>query len=369
MSTNDLPEYITAEDAVRLMIEGDGRLRLPIYYEAAFAPFFIQLDLCEELLTNLCQSAMQNGSEADVRSSRKNAKNIRHIIELAKSYRGDLNYEIYRATKEDDSRIELHHSSPDSNDPPLILTASLIDWAFVVPKVDIFGIHARRHSPNRESGDFSFSVEPAHEPSRAEIKRWGEKHLLSGDSLWEQVKRGSRSGHSTEPGILDNGRILFLAIAWFLDTLLSRYDAKWKERVTDISCTISNPILLNGELNHTTIINEVIRHLSTDVPPNVDGKIRNHIDEVMPELLSKEITKDHFTKRELPAAFRTLYGLSRATYRKRLGSISQENLGGKDPSPEALIESMISKLTEPPMLHVDDLRRCIGESYSRTEEK
>jgi hypothetical protein len=58
-----LPDTMTIENAVRAMIEGDGRIKLPLCYETIGGfPIFEHLAECQQIMERRYDSALEYGT-------------------------------------------------------------------------------------------------------------------------------------------------------------------------------------------------------------------------------------------------------------------------------------------------------------------
>ena len=151
-----LPDTMTIEGAVRTMIEGDGRIRLPLCYDTIIGfPFFEHLAECCRILDRRYESALEYGSPESQEMARQQLDTMETIQRNAQLYREDLNNLADSKTH----GLSPDMASPEDNslgtDHRRVTRSFLVPWAYRTHDVDIHGFQARQaQSGNDSDGPF-----------------------------------------------------------------------------------------------------------------------------------------------------------------------------------------------------------------------
>jgi len=353
-----LPEWLTVEQAVCAMIDGDNRIKLPMCYETIGLPFFDRIEECNRIMARLVESSLEFESNAGQIAALKQQESMDHITRLVELYRNDLGLEIDNAGKNAESAFTADDVVTDDDSSKHIKRAPFVQWARDIHQVDIFGYQARRErtSSSTDQGQRSdFSI-PENTPlSEQELKARGDRNFLSGDRLWE-IMTGERPGSD-----YSEGQKLFLSMAWLLDSILTGYNGEWRNIINNITDTTTGGMMIKGRPHLNSIVDEISQELPMDKGGKKPEKtIEGHIKLVMGYLT---LTGEHvvnLSPRQQTMVFRTLYGLARAVWKVKTGTPAPDRMVVK--YPDQIYSILAEGLTEKTPITPDDLNRCLDKA-------
>jgi hypothetical protein len=326
------------------MIEGDARLKLPLCYQLVALPYFDRIAECRRIVERAYDSALEFGSMTGQTAARNAFNNMVHIERLVQLYRLDLETKI------------------DSDKADIVDRSWLLDWAYSVHNVDIFGTQARQRqgdSDKRDSDGFSVAIPTT--PTLEESAKWAEGHLLSGDRLRREV---FGEPPTPKPEFTERQK-LFLSIAWLIDELLTKRNGQWRNILQDPNDKASSGFLINGRLNANTLAQSVVDQL----PEGLGGKdaskaIKGHISFVMHYLTPGLDQVSEFSKKASPHAYRTLYGLARAVWKAKTGQAVPDRRTVQYPVDCTTV--LAADVTEATPLSPDELKDCLEKALEAT---
>lgn len=350
---------MSIEDAVRAMIEGDARVKLPMCYETLGFPFFDRLAECCRILERRYDSALEYESGDSHENARRQFEAMKVIRRNAELYREDLNNLADSGTPGfSPAPWALQGEEGAHPDRGLVNRSFLMPWAYNAHGVDIHGFHARQKQALDGSPREDLSLAGQNEQ---DLKAWAQKNLLSGERLW-QLMVGDQAKPLPQ---YSEGQILFLSIASLLDILLTKEHGDWCKIITDKTAKTSVGYFIKSRLNVTLLVGAV----SAQLPIDIDGKdpaktIEGHIKSTVAFWLhGPEFILDYSAK-AMPKGYRTLYGLARAAWNILSGQAPPDKRAVKYPA--TLRESLSKGLTAKAPLTAVALEGCLEHALNIT---
>lgn len=347
-------ENLTVEDAVRLMIEGDNRIKLPACYELIGFPFFDRIKECVRILERRFDSAIEYETEEGQQSIIRQLENIEHIRKNTELYRNDL--------------IVLTGELPDGIST--FAYPDIVKWAREVHGVDIYGYHARQQQTGDDAqhdGASDLPIPQAPSFTKEEAKAIVERNTVSGKTLWSMMIR-----NNSVPAAYTEGQKVFLSISLLIDALFTKQHQDWRHIVNDETDKTSKGFLLNGRPNTS----EFIRKIKPEFPVKLDGSsnektTKGHINLAIEYLTDSPDHLTDFSKKQLPMAYRTLYGAARATWSAMFPKKTAPDADGCKYHRDTLadLEESLPKYTELPLDHLGDCLNAAKQEVSQQHEK
>jgi hypothetical protein len=319
-----LPDAMTIEDAIRAMIEGDGRIKLPLCYETIIGfPVLEHLAECCLILERRYDSALEYGTKESQEIAQKQLEDMETIQRHAQLYLEDLNnladakapgFSPDADLPEDGSLIPYDRS---------VLRSALVPWAYKTHGVDIHGFHARQAQPGNgsdQSVQKGRSIPDRSPPTMSEPRDRAKLNMASA----EHLRRAVLGIDNAERNEYSEGRRLFLSLAWLLEKILTGKNADWRKIVTDETDKTSTGFFTNGKLKYSKIVRPIALQLPVDPNTKDPAKtIDGHIKLLLDYLMNPDNILE-FSGKQTPMAYRTLYGLARATWKAKTGKLSPE---------------------------------------------
>lgn len=280
------------------MIEGDARLRLPLCYEAILLPFFDRITECQRILNRRYDSSLDFESNDGQEAARRQLDEMEHIARSVELYRGDL-----------ELLLEAEYGGKGK-----FKSSWLIRWAREKHGVDIFGIYNRLEETDLDPAlapPEGTTIPERRRPSAEEVAAWAERNTLSGDRL----RRFVFGEPEDSPPEYGDGQHAFLAMAWLIDQLLTNKNGDWRQIVSDETDETSVGYLINGRIHRSAMA----RKVAAELPRHPDGKdpvkaITIHVGHVLEFFAHGQDHIFDFSAKALPGAYRTIFGLARATW-------------------------------------------------------
>jgi hypothetical protein len=361
-----LPDTMTIENAVRAMIEGDGRIKLPLCYETIGGfPIFEHLAECLQIMERQYDSALEYGTPESQEIARLHFEAMETIQRNAQLYREDLNNLA-------DSKAP--GFSPDTASPEdaglksdhrRVNRAFLVPWAYNSPHgVDIHGFHARQ-ARSRNNGDpqgqKELSIPAPTRVAESNVQDWVQRNAASADELRLAVLGEALQARPE----YNEGQLLFLTLAYLLDGLLTAKNEAWRGIVSDETDKTTIGFIINGRLNNAEIVRSVADQLpvsetAKDPTKNIKGYIKPTADFLM---YGPDCILD-FSAGQVPMAYRTLYGLARATWKAKTLKFPPDRHTVEYP-PE-ILDELDEGLTGATPLTADELEGCLEEALQTT---
>lgn len=362
-----LPESMTIEDAVRVMIEGDGRIKLPLCYDTVIGfPFFDHLEECRRIMEKRYDSALEFATTESQEIARQQLDAMETIQRNAQLYREDLN----NLADSNASGFSPDTVSPENaslqSDHRCVNRAFLVPWAYNSPHgVDIHGFHARQVQPGNDR------VQPVQdglsipEPSRVtepDLHDGAQQNVTSADELRLEVM-GERIQARPE---YSEGQLLFLSLACLLDELLTARNGDWRGTVSDETDKTTIGFIINGRLNIADIVRSVadqlpVNETAKDPTKNMEGHIKPTADFLMhgPDYVLE------LSSKKMPMAYRTLYGLARAAWKAKTSKFPPDPRTVEFPTD--ILDVLVDGLTCETPLTADELKGCLEEALVTTQ--
>lgn len=284
MDTN----WLTAEQAVRVLIEDDLELKKPYGYEFHLGgTVFSQLERC--VVT--CETRSHNSRKGDERAMRQATRSMEHaefVQKRAKRYAADLSQEIYLASLGRKSLLKLRAHPWRGRQMTRVSRLSVIHWAYVTQQVDIDGFHARREGRG-------VPIEPRYtdELSTGQIARNVRSSTADPKDIWRELVAS------------DNRQRLFLANLCLLQILLQIKHRNWLIEIRRQGITSATELYKKRVIEKKSIAIAI----STEAGSS-QRSMEKMIDRLLNHFLDKDSEQPIFAPREIQTANQMLYGLA-----------------------------------------------------------
>jgi hypothetical protein len=154
------------------------------------------------------------------------------------------------------------------------------------------------------------------------------------------------------------GKKLFLSIAYLLDLLLTHQHGDWRRIINDETDKASGGSLLNGRLCIRTIASKIV----DEFPESLGGVGRKKTTEKHVKLAVEFLTQEQghikdLTAQGKPKAYRTLFGLAKATWRGETRTPRPEI--AESEYPPSIHSALSQGLNSTTLVTPDVLERCL----------
>lgn len=283
MDTN----WLTAEQAVRVLIENDLEVKEPYGYAFHLGGTVLsQLERCLETCETLLEKSRYRDEPA-MRQARRRMEHAEFVQKRAKRYAADLRQEIYLASLGRKSLLELRPHPWKGRQMTRVSRLSLIDWAFVTQQVDIDGFHARREGRG-------VPIEPRYtdELSTGQIARTVRSFTADPKEVWRELVES------------DKRHQLFLANLCLLHTLLQIKYPNWITEINRQGITSATELYKKEVIEKKSIAVAIASEARSS-----QRSIEMKIDRLLNHFLEKRSEPSIFTPGGFTAANQMLYGL------------------------------------------------------------
>jgi hypothetical protein len=163
-----------------------------------------------------------------------------------------------------------------------------------------------------------------------------------------------------------DGQKVFLAIAWLVDLLLTGANGDWRRIVSDETDKTNTGLLTNGRWAVSKIARSIVSQLPTVAEGNKDPTktTKGHIELIRDFLLDSPEYALELSSKQMPKAYRTLYGLARATWKAKTLKFPPDRHTVEYP-PE-ILDELDEGLTGATPLTADELEGCLEEALQTT---
>jgi hypothetical protein len=316
-----LPDTMTIEGAVRAMIEGDDRIKLPMCYETVGFPFFDRLVECCSIMERRYDSSLEYESRQGQEAAREQLEDMLRIQKNAELYREDLDIIADKAVSDAPPNLESAEDEEIDPDHRLVDRSFLVPWAYKVHGVDIHGHHARQKRAADNSAQDppeGLSIPARTKRSEQDRQAWAEKNMLSGQRLWRVIV-----GDQAEPTVeYSEGQKLFLSLAWLMNELLTKRNGEWRRRLNDETDKTRDGFISDGKLKMSVLVRAITREFPRHKQAKDPYRATKGYIKIVMDFLTKGY--DHvvdFSSGQSPMAYRTLFGLARAVWNAKTGKL------------------------------------------------
>lgn len=147
------------------------------------------------------------------------------------------------------------------------------------------------------------------------VYAWAQKRHDIQIPEWQEYRGAAQKPYQKLDKVLLEGEHIFEAIIRLIDELLLRDWPAWKGNTPDLTPPKKRTYFVNDRPNvnaiSSTISQKLITPLKDPEGPDHIGTITTHVKRAIKTLTTENPDKRFFTKKQLPAAYRTLIGLLR----------------------------------------------------------
>jgi hypothetical protein len=278
----------------------------------------------------------------------------------AQLYREDLNNLADSKAPEFSPDTASPEDAGRKSDRRRVNRAFLVPWADNTHGVDIHGFHARQaRSGNNDDprGEEDLSIPVPTSPTESDLQDRAQRNIEPAGDMRRAVL-GEMA--QARPDYSD-GQQLFLSLTWLLDELITAKNGDWRGIISDKTDKTTIGYIINGRLNIADIARSVADQLpvsetAKDPTKNIEGHIKPTADFLM---YGQDCILD-FSAGQMPMAYRTLYGLARATWKAKTLKFPPDRHTVE--YPPDILDVLVDGLTGETPLTADELKHCLEEA-------
>jgi hypothetical protein len=352
-----LPDTLSVEEAVKFMIFANPSIRMSSAFspEMYNEPFLKTLEDESKKLGDSYRSAVRDTTFPPV-MLRANPQNLEKIVDHGMEYKNQLEREISRAKRKSSRHLALDSGASHRTSIDMLTADSLATWAEYVFKLKLGRFYIFDPSdPCRGQSD-----DPILEQNTSSVPSSSALNLKSS----EQKKPQSEEA-------LD----LMLTMAWFLDIFMEAQVKNWQKVREDKDRKYGKKWFSGTTLNVSTVLESISDEFNSINNEYTESGRRDRV-----KNFSKRRPGDYvsaaargiqnqwqidksISSNELEIAYRTLYGLARATI--KANPLALERLDTLLSSPRLITTFVAKNNKKPPGLSIEQVKVCLEECWGR----
>ncbi len=352
-----LPDTLSVEEAVKFMIFANPSIRMSSAFspEMYNEPFLKTLEDEYKKLGDSYRSAVRDTTFPPV-MLRANPQNLEKIVDHGMEYKNQLEREVSRAKRKSSRHLALDLGASHRTSIDMLTAGSLAAWAEYVFKLKL--------------GRF-YIFDPS-DPYRGQ----NEEPIL-GQNLSSVPSSSALNTKSSEQKKAQSEEALdlMLTMAWLLDIFMEAKVPNWKKVREDKDRKYHKKWFRGTTLNISTVLEVISDEFDSINNEYIESGRRNRVKEFSKRRphdyvsaaaqgiqnhwqMDKSISPD-----ELEVAYRTLYGLARATI--KVNPLAQERLDTILRSPRLITTFIAANNKNPPGLSIEQAKICLEGCWGR----
>jgi hypothetical protein len=352
-----LPDILSVEEAVKFMIFANPSIRMSNVFspEMYNEPFLKTLEDESKKLAGSYRSAVQDTTFPPV-ILRANPQNLEKIVDHGMEYKNQLEREVSRAKRKSSRHLALDLGASIRTSIDMLTADSLATWAEYIFKLKLGRFYIfDPGDPYRGQND-----DPIFEQNTSSVPSSSALNLKSS----EQKKPQS-----------EEARDLMLTMAWFLEIFMEAQVKNWQKVREDKDRKYGKKWFRGTTLNVSTVLEIISNEFDAINNEYIESGTRDRV-----KSFSKRRPGDYVTaaargiqfqwqidksisSNELEIAYRTLYGLVRATI--KANPLALERLDTLFRSPQLITTFIAETNKNPPGLSIEQVKTCLEECWVR----